>query len=86
MVRFLTSAEDTVKQLRVQSSDTMELLRNLYAYFGERYDGNDPVKILGTLSSFLDLYAKSVKQYQVCSRFIQFVSCRSALTRQCTHH
>ena len=65
MVEFLKSAEETVKRLRTQSADTMEQLRNLYAYFGERYDGNDPVKILGTLASFMDLYAKSVKQYRV---------------------
>lgn len=67
MVKFLKSAEDAVAELRAQSADTMEQLRNLYAYFGERYDGNDPVKILGTLASFLDLYAKSVKQYRVRS-------------------
>lgn len=67
MVEFLKGAEEAVAQLRTQSTDTMELLRNLYAYFGERYDGNDPVKILGTLAAFLDLYAKSVKQYRVCT-------------------
>lgn len=67
MVQFLKSAEATAKRLRQQSKDTMTLLRNLYAYFGEKYDGNDPVKILSTLAKFMDLYAKSVKSYQVRS-------------------
>ena len=65
MREFLQGAEATVAELRASVQATMQSLRGLYDYFGEKYDGTDPVRILSLLASFLDLYAKAVKQYQV---------------------
>lgn len=65
MREFLQGAEVTVAELQASVAATMQSLRGLYDYFGEKYDGADPVRILSLLASFLDLYAKAVKQYQV---------------------
>lgn len=65
MREFLQSAEETVADIQAGVGATMQALRGLYDYFGEKYDGTDPVRILSLLSSFLDLYAKAVKQYHV---------------------
>eukprot|EP00892_Ulva_mutabilis_P004243 jgi/Ulvmu1/2190/UM013_0036.1 len=64
MREFLQGAEARVAELQAAVSSTMASLRGLYDYFGEKYDGTEPVRILALLASFLDLYAKAVKQYQ----------------------
>jgi hypothetical protein len=64
MVDFLTRAEATAATLKADVAQTMAELQALYGYFGEKYDGNDPVRILSTVATFLDMFAKTIAAMQ----------------------
>lgn len=65
MVEFLTAAEAEATTLKADVKSTMTGLEELYGYFGEKYDGNDPVRILSTIASFLDIFDKSIASLKV---------------------
>jgi hypothetical protein len=69
MVDFLTAAEKRSRLLHQDVANTMAQLQELYSYFGEKYDGNDPVRILSTIASFLDIFDKTIASIQVRSLY-----------------
>lgn len=65
MAEFMHAADETVCNLKRGVTETMDSLRQLYSYFGEEYDNQDPAKILAIISSFIDIFAKAVADLQV---------------------
>jgi hypothetical protein len=65
MVVFLTAAEAEAAQLKADVASTMGQLQELYGYLGEQYDGNDPMKILATVSAFMDTFDKTTAAMNV---------------------
>jgi hypothetical protein len=65
MVTFLTAAEAEALQLKADVGSCMEQLQELYGYLGEKYDGNDPMRILGIVSTFMDTFDKAISTINV---------------------
>ena len=78
MVDFLTAAEAEAAQLRADAAATMAQLQALYGYFGEAYDGNDPVRILSTVAAFIDTFSKTIDAMEVRARGGRTACCCSA--------
>ena len=76
MVEFLDGAERQAAELQAHVASTMAELQALYGYFGEKYDGNDPVRILSTIATFLDTFSKTIAAMQVrCASCAPGIAC-----------